>query len=101
MSHVSSACNVRNRTLTLTVVGGSMNDRETYVTASNRLGDDNARLEMEALRSMTQEERLRVLIGSVAETGGTPEANNGAAFRERLKAQKPARRRRASSVTPA
>jgi hypothetical protein len=42
---------------------------------------------MAALRSLSQEERLRVLIGNVAETGGTPEAQNGPAFRRRLVAR--------------
>ena len=62
-------------------------NEENCVSASTRLGDDNARMEMAALRKLSQEERLRVLIGNVAETGGTPEAQNGDAFRKRLKAQ--------------
>ncbi|MDB5569228.1 MAG: hypothetical protein JWN93_411 [Hyphomicrobiales bacterium] len=56
---------------------------ETFVTQS-RLGDDNARREIEALRKLSQKERLSVLIGGMVERGCAPDADASASFTRRL-----------------
>ena len=68
------------------------------MTQTTRLGDQAARGEINALRKLSQEERLRLLIAGMAETGGTREDDDGAGFRKRLAAQrrvarKPAQRK--------
>lgn len=63
------------------------------MTQTTRLGDKAARGEINALRKLSQEERLKLLIASMAETGGTREDDDGAGFRKRLAAQRRASRR--------
>lgn len=50
----------------------------------SRLGDDNARREIETLRKLSQEERLSVLIGGMAERGCASAADASASFTRRL-----------------
>jgi hypothetical protein len=42
------------------------------------------KVDLDSLRTMPREQRLRLLIESVAECGGTPESLNGDEFRRRL-----------------
>jgi hypothetical protein len=63
------------------------------VTQTTRLGDQATRSEINALRKLSQEERLRLLIAGMAETGGAREDDDGAGFRKRLAAQRRAARR--------
>jgi len=44
------------------------------------------KVDITSLRNMPRDERLRMLIESVAECGGTPESINGGTFRRRLAA---------------
>ena len=60
---------------------------------TTRLGDQAARGEIDALRRLSQEERLRLLIAGMAETGGAREDDDGAGFRQRLAARRRAARR--------
>ncbi len=48
-----------------------------------RLGDQIARGEIKALRELSQEDRLRLLISGMAETSGSKEDDDGSAFRRR------------------
>lgn len=79
---------------------------ETGVTQTIRLGDEAARGEIKALRKLSQEERLKLLISGMAETSGTKEQDDGRAFRRRLAAQRitsrrpPARRAAPSASAP-
>lgn len=79
---------------------------ETSVTQTIRLGDEAARGEIKALRKLSQEERLKLLISGMAETSGTKEQDDGRAFRRRLAAQRitsrrpPARRAALASPSP-
>jgi hypothetical protein len=78
---------------------------ETSVTQTIRLGDEAARGEIKALRKLSQEERLKLLISGMAETSGTKEQDDGMAFRRRLAARRITSRRpparRAPLTTPA
>ena len=58
-----------------------------------RLGDKIARGEIKALRELSQEDRLRLLISGMAETSGSKEDDDGVAFRRRLAAQRITSRR--------
>lgn len=49
-----------------------------------RLIGPRKKVDLASLRTMPREERLRLLIESVAECGGTPESLNGDTFRRRL-----------------
>lgn len=49
-----------------------------------RLMGPRKKVDLVSLRSMPRDERLRLLIESVAECGGTPESLNGDEFRRRL-----------------
>ncbi len=69
------------------------------MTQTTRLGDQTARGEINALRKLSQEERLRLLIAGMAKTGGTREDDDGAGFRKRLAAQRRAARRPAPRKT--
>lgn len=51
-----------------------------------RLMGPRKKVDISSLRSMPRDERLRLLIESVAECGGTPESINGGTFRRRLAA---------------
>ncbi len=53
-----------------------------------RLGDEIARGEIKALRELSQEARLRLLISGMAETSGSKEEDDGIAFRRRLAARR-------------
>lgn len=49
-----------------------------------RLMGPRKKVDIASLRDMSREERLRLLIESVAECGGKPESLNGGTFRRRL-----------------
>lgn len=49
-----------------------------------RLMGPRKKVDISSLRNMPRDERLRMLIESVAECGGTPESINGVTFRRRL-----------------
>ena len=49
-----------------------------------RLMGPRKKVDIESLRDMPRDERLRMLIESVAECGGKPESLNGDTFRRRL-----------------
>lgn len=49
-----------------------------------RLMGPRKKVDIASLRNMPRDERLRLLIESVAECGGTPESINGGSFRRRL-----------------
>lgn len=49
-----------------------------------RLMGPRKKVDIASLRSLPRDERLRMLIESVAECGGTPESVNGGTFRRRL-----------------
>ncbi len=49
-----------------------------------RIMGPRKKVDLASLRSISREERLRMLIESVAECGGTPESLNGGKFRRRL-----------------
>jgi len=49
-----------------------------------RLVGPRKKVDIGSLRVLSREERLRMLIESVAECGGSPESLNGRTFRDRL-----------------
>ncbi len=49
-----------------------------------RLMGPRKKVDIASLRDMPREERLRLLVESVAECGGKPESLNGDVFRRRL-----------------
>lgn len=49
-----------------------------------RLVGPRKKVDIGSLRELSRDERLRMLIESVAECGGSPESLNGKTFRERL-----------------
>lgn len=51
-----------------------------------RLMGPRKKVDIASLREMPREERLRLLIETVAECGGKPESLNGDMFRRRLSA---------------
>ena len=63
------------------------------MSQTTRLGDEIARGEIKALRELSQEDRLRLLISGMAETSGSKEDDDGIAFRRRLAAQRSTSRR--------
>lgn len=63
------------------------------MTQTVRLGDEAARGEIKALRKLSQEERLKLLISGMAETSGAKEHDDGLGFRRRLAAQRITSRR--------
>jgi hypothetical protein len=67
--------------------------KEASVSQTIRLGDKIARGEIKALRELSQEDRLRLLISGMAETSGSKEDDDGVAFRRRLAAQRITSRR--------
>lgn len=57
-----------------------------------RLMGPRKKVDIASLRDMPRDERLRMLVESVAECGGQPESINGVTFRRRLsQAQQAAR----------